>query len=664
MHICLGTGSNAQCVAGNCHDTSAECKTDGQICGITTPHVCGGCGASDTVCRTDTTYGSGTICLANHCVDGDCHDTSADCTAGKICGVSTAHTCGACGTDLQCTTDGRYGNGNICYQGICQVGNCHAISDDCGAGNAGRLCGVATPLVCGACASDSQCTSDPFYGNATICNTASGANQGKCVSAACTTNSAACPGNSGDFCCSSTCVAGNCCSNTDCANNPTFGAGYACTNNNCTRCDAIAGNTYYVDPVNGNDVAATGSGKSGGAAVAACSFKTVTRAMQVIGTFAGVGTRVIIVGSGSTATGLAAADSLPITIQPNVTISTAGGPVTIILPNATNQANPTNTSGFILSNNGSGISGDPAAPLTLSGNGNLSGIAVAVSGASTVATLANVTIQNTRGHGISITGGTLNIGAGVVVSGAGNTAAAIQRNGLNVSGGIVNISNASGSSTRFNSNTAHGIEVSGAGSVNVTATATLPPTGNGTVVTSLNTLSGIRVNQTPGGAGAVSTISGLVSWGNSSDGARLFGGSKVKVRNSVFGASTRYGVLIANDTSGSGTAAQRLDVSAIDLGTMVGTDWGKNWLQTPTTSLGRNTQAGLCVALGANTATGTLRADGNELITGAIGSAGVQVDCATTVGTVSKNANVACNNGAAYGKALATTVTTTLNQCN
>ena len=97
---------------------------------------------------------------------------------------------------------------------------------------------------------------------------------------------------------------------------------------------------------------------------------------------------------------------------------------------------------------------------------------------------------------------------------------------------------------------------------------------------------------------------------------------------------------------------------------MVGSDWGNNWLQTPTISLGRNTQTGLCVNLGANTATGTVRADGNELITGLIGSAGVQINCATTVGTVSKNGNVACNNGAAYGKAVATTVTTTLNQCN
>src|SRR6185436_5201538 len=160
-------------------------------------------------------------------------------------------------------------------QGNCQVGNCHANSNDCTGANALRICGVSTPLVCGACTNDTQCTSDTFYGANTICNTAAGVNQGKCVSRGCNTaqtglNNTPCTANTGDFCCSASCVAGNCCSNTDCVNNPMFGAGYACTNNSCSRCDAISGNTYFVDPVNGDDVAATGSGRSGGATLAGC----------------------------------------------------------------------------------------------------------------------------------------------------------------------------------------------------------------------------------------------------------------------------------------------------------------------------------------------------------------------------------------------------------
>ena len=247
--------------------------------------------------------------------------------------------------------------------------------------NAGLLCGSGPSNVsCGACTTDAQCQADPFYGSTFICNTANGPNKGKCVTASCTPNNSACMANGSDFCCGGSCTAGNCCTNTDCANNAMFGNGYTCTNNTCTKCDGIMSNTYFVDPINGNDTTATGSGKASGAANAGCSFKTITRAMQLIGTVAGVGTRVVIVGSGTAPTGLAAGDALPITVQPNVTISTTGGAVTITLPAATNQGTPTNTSGFILSTTGAGIAGDPAAPLTIDGNGNTSGVAVAVTG--------------------------------------------------------------------------------------------------------------------------------------------------------------------------------------------------------------------------------------------------------------------------------------------
>jgi hypothetical protein len=658
-HICLGTGSNAQCVTGDCHDTSTECATPGQICGITTPHVCGGCGGSDTACKGDARYGNTTICLANLCVTGDCHDTSTECTtAGQICGVSTPHTCGACATDGQCTGDMRYGTGNICYQGTCQVGNCHAISNDCTAGNAGRLCGVTAPLVCGACASDAQCTTDPFYGNSSICNTTAGANQGKCVTRACGTNNTACAANSGDFCCSNTCVPGNCCSNTDCANNPLFGAGYACTGNTCSHCDGISSNTYYVDPVNGDDVAATGSGKSGGATVGACSFRTVTRAMQVIGTFAGAGTKVIIVGAGSTPRGLAASEVLPITVQPNVTVTTMGGPITIVLPAATSQTNPNNTSGFNLTNNGSGVAGDASAPLILDGNGNTSGFAIAVSGSGTMS-LSNLTIQNTRAHSINVTAATLNIGAGLVVKNAGVTG--VVRNGLNVSGGVVNINVPSGTPTQFTANTQYGIEVSALGSLNVTGAAVMPPTGNGTVVVSANQgAAGLYIHQTAGGALATNSINGLVAWNNNTDGVRFGAGSAIKVRNSVFGANVRYGMVIVQGNGG--TTAQQRDLSTINLGVGGTTpDYGHNYLQTPTSVLGRNTSTGLCVTLGGGASgAAVLNAAGNYMVYGAGG--GMQVDCSTTAQTVTSS--VGCGSGASIGITAASAATAVLSQCN
>ena len=657
MHICLGTGSNAQCVPGNCHDTSTECM-NGQLCGITTPHTCGGCGSSDTACKSDAAYGSSTICLSNACVTGDCHNTSTDCAAGQIC-VTANHTCSACGTDTQCTSDARYGTGNICYQGNCQVGNCHAASGDCSGANAGRLCGVTTPLVCGACGSDSQCTSDPFYGTSTICNTTAGANQGRCISAACGTNSTVCAGNTADFCCGNTCVPGNCCNNTDCANNPMFGAGYACTGNSCSRCDAISGNTYYVDPVNGNDVAATGSGLSAGAAVAACSFRTVTRAMQVIGSFAGANTKVIIVGAGTTPRGLAAADLLPITVQPNVTVTTTGGPITIILPAAPNQGNPNVNSGFILSNSGSGVTGDAAAPLIIDGNSNTSGYAISVTGGTSA--VSNLTVRNTRAHGINVTGGTLNIGSGLAVTNAG--IAGQTRNGINISGGVVNINVPSGqATTSFNANTQHGIEVSALGSVNVTGAAVMPPTGNGTVIVSANLgNAGLHIHQTVAATlPPLNTINGLLAWGNNVDGARIAGGSAVRIRNSVFGANVRYGIVIIQGTGG--TTAQERNLAGINLGTGGGTpDYGRNYLQTPTTVLGRNQTTGLCVTIGgAATAPGTLAAAGNFMVFG--GGSGTQVDCSTTVQTVTKGPT--CQNGASLGIATGTTAAVTLSQCN
>ena len=683
-HICLkdSNGQNGQCLAGDCHNVSSDCTTAGQVCNSTS-HTCVGCAGSDATCTGDARYGTGTICVSNLCVTGDCHDTSADCTAGKICGVSTTHTCGTCSTDTQCTSDTVYGSADICFQGACKTGNCHTSSTDCSGANAGLICGAVTPNVCGSCTTDSQCKADPAYGASTICDTATGPNSGKCVTAACSPNSTTCSANTADFCCGALCVTGNCCSNTDCVNNPSFGAGYACTGNVCTHCDAISGNTYYVDPLNGNDAGATGSNLAGGTPTPSCAFKTITRAMQVIGAFAAPNTKVIIVGTGAT-TGLAASEALPITVQPNVIISTQGGAIKITLPNATNQANPGNNSGFVFSNSGSGIQGNPAAPLTLDGNGNLSGRAIAVQpGAGNSVSLSNLTIQNTRDHAIVVTNGVLNIGAGVVVKNAGlvNGALNIQRDGLLVNGtiaggvvtaaGVANINVPSGqTTTQFTSNTLNGIEVTTGGSVTITGSATTPPNGNGTVLTNLNgaagvnNTAGIRINQTPGTTGlATNTITGLVSWGNTVNGADIYGGSHVSVRSSVFGANTQFGVDVRN-----GAGAAGLDVTNIDLGTAA--NFGANWMQTPTTVLGRNGTAGLCVAMGNTVTGGPLKAAGEELISGAIGTAGTQVNCAAAAGgTVTKAANFgtngnSCTGGAAIGKTAGSVVTFTLTNCN
>ncbi len=102
----------------------------------------------------------------------------------------------------------------------------------------------------------------------------------------------------------------------------------------------------------------------------------------------------------------------------------------------------------------------------------------------------------------------------------------------------------------------------------------------------------------------------------------------------MFGANVRYGIVIVQGNGG--TTAQQRNVAGIDLGTGGGTpDYGHNYLQTPTSVLGRNQTTGLCVTLGGNaTAPGTLAAAGNFMVFG--GGGGTQVDCSTTVQTVTK----------------------------
>ena len=649
MHICLGTGSNAQCLPGNCHDTSVDCTGTGQVCGITTAHVCGSCGASDTVCKNDPAYGSGDICLSGACVAGDCHDTSTECTAGKLCGVATPHTCGNCSAggagDTQCLSDTRYGSGNICFQGLCGVGNCHATSADCSGGNAGLICGAGSTNTCGTCTSDSACTSDPFYGANFICDTAAGASQGKCVTRACSNNNMACTANTSDFCCGSSCTPGNCCVDADCG-----AIGTACVNHTCSTCNGVTGNTFYVDPVSGNDSTGTGSIMSGATAAPGCAFKTITRAIAIIGASPPAGTKIVIVGSGSTARGLAAGDTLPITVPTNTTITTTGGPITITLL-TTAAGNP---AGFRLLNNNSAVSGDPAAPLTLDGNNHNAGLGIQVATGATTNTfsISNVTIDSTNGHGIRVNGGTVAIGAGVVVSGS-------NQDGLFVNGGVANISNASGTQTLFTGNAQHGIEVGATGSVNVTGTPGAPvPSNNGTVVASFNTLAGLRVAQTVGGAGALCTINGLVAWGNTNRDAIVLGGSKVKLRNSVFGTGPE-GIRITNNGASN-------DLTQIDLGT--GADPGNNWIQTPNGASGFHSGAGICVVMQANQGALTLNAAGNRMITA--GNPGTQLNCASGAGTISKGTN--CNAGSRFsignatpgGGATPTVITNVLTMCN
>jgi hypothetical protein len=218
--------------------------------------------------------------------------------------------------------------------------------------------------------------------------------------------------------------------------------------------------------------------------------------------------------------------------------------------------------------------------------------------------------------------GTLSIGQGVTVSGAGTTAK--RRDGLNVAGGLVNIMVASGQlPSTFNNNTQHGIYVTGAGVINITGfPVTVPaPNGQGTVVASGNTFAGLRIFEAPGAA-ALSTVNGLVAWGNAQNGLRLYGGEKVKVRNSVFLANVLNGVYVTSfDASAAGN-----DLSQLDLGSV--SDPGRNVLQAAVGSM--PDLAGLCVGMSPGRGLLTLSARGN-LFSG-------PTDCSTSTMAIVRSA--------------------------
>jgi hypothetical protein len=573
-------GSAGQDGGSDAHDGPVDSPTDMSEAGTDAP-------VDGTVCGAD-----GMACEAASGVAGTC--------LNHVCKVCVDTT-----DDAKCAA--AYGAGQICVAGKCVEGNCHSSA---GCTTAGQVCGATVANKCGACASDTQCQTDTHYGAATICDTTTGkTNSGKCVSSMCTALGT-CTANTSDTCCTMKCVTGNCCSDNDCHTNSMFGASYFCSANHvCSKCAAPTNNNYFVDPVNGEDATATGSGTNI-AGLPSCSFRTITRALQVIGNAPPAGTTITIVGA---AAGTAlythaaavtdpAPEALPITIPANVKITTTGGPISVTLDVAGSSA-------FTLAGDGASIVAAGNAPISIDGN-NKSGVAITVSpGAGKAAALANIAIKNTGDDGIFVKNGNVSVGAGVTVTGAGHATATGRASGLNVTGGMVTIAVPNGGTpSTFNANTLHGIEVTLLGVVNVTGVPVTMPniTGAGTVVASGNSRSNIYIEQTVGMAPSVGLLDGVVGWGSTNgSGLEIVAGSSVKVRNSVLLNNAADGVLI----SGSDTTAAGNALGGIDLGAATATGFGMNVLQATGTS--RNEGAGICVGLNMNGGNQTLTAAGN-----------------------------------------------------
>jgi hypothetical protein len=614
----------------------------------TTSHVCVAC-ANDTQCKNDATYGQHTICLAGACTTGDCHDISSDCSAGRVCGSTVPHACGDCSTDIQCKQDARYQTGYLCVGNLCVQGDCHDSSNDCTAAKAGLVCGADVPHTCGTCSDDDQCKNDAKYGANAVCTTATGlATSGECVSNACTNTGHACTANGGDVCCASKCIAGNCCTDANCHDNPIFGDSFFCRQNTCTSCDNVTGNAYLVDPVAGDDSMATGSGTAAGVATVGCSFRTITRALQAMGNSPAAGTTITIVGrtTGTTSLYTAAAtgdsspvETLPIQVPANVTITSKTGPVRLALGNQ--------KVGFTLLGNNANLQPIAAAALTIDGGtSHVSAAGIVVTAGTGTVNIRNVTVTNTGDDGIQVTAGTAQIGSGVHVTGAG-TANSLQ-NGLLVSGGIANIVVAAADpNTTFESNTQSGIAVTGAGVLNITGAAVTG--GQRSVIVQNNARFNVDFSQSPVADTSLSTIDGLYSWAcTQGDGLRILAGSKIKVRNSVFLANSGNGIRITS--AGATPAANSL--AGIDLGTTGAAtgNAGRNTLQAQAGG-DPNVGAGLCVDLATGAGTQALTAVGNQF---------AGRDCATA-GAGAIRTSTSCTGAVDLGVTVATGTTITIN---
>jgi hypothetical protein len=544
-----------------------------------------------------------------------CGTNGSACTSGGFTGgLCESMVCGPCTDttdDATCTT--AYGSASkpyLCLSGTCKPGNCRTDAD-CAGNKAGPLCGPTTPNVCGPCTTDSQCAAD----NAAtpVCNTTTGG----CVAGTCTPGTtaapAACSANPSDVCCTTTCQAGPpsggvaCCPTADattyCTNK--LGMAASCIGNVCSACAGVTDGHYTVDPVNGKDTTGTGSGAQAG-----CAFKTITRALAVIGTPT-VASSITVLGPST----VGANETFPLVLPAKLTLTTSGGAVTVNVPSGDN--------GFTLNSAGTTITGATGAPLTISGQSQIANTGIGAFGKSTAATtISNVTVSGFMAEGIDVgNNAVLTIGPGVKATGNGDAGLWVH-----VSGHVVIDVPAGSAATSFDSNANHGIRVVGNGNITLTGSVTSATAGTGTVTANKNGIAGLYISQTAG-TPPQNVIDGLVAFANLGNcGIHLFEGSNVQVRNSATLGNTGNGIFVeAGSASG--------DVSQIDLGTM--TSPGLNTVQDKSGGAAANTEPGICLGTSSGTAV-TLMAWGNIF-----GS----TNCSTTAGALTVSKPSTCAGG-------------------
>jgi hypothetical protein len=546
-------------------------------------------------------------------------------------GAASTGSMGGAGPSTSHTSTGTHAGGGSANGGGGQGGQGQGGQGQGGQGGSGGNGGSS--MGCAPDGSKCQVTSD---GNAGLCD----GQTSMCVDCVDPTDDMRCAAAYGGayLCVQGSCVAGDCRQNSDCAQMSKD----VCGGHTCQVCDAVSNALFLVDPVSGDDAAATGSGTAGGHANSACAFKTVTAAIVAVNAAGTVNaTTIQILGPSSVGAG----ETWPLAIPGNTTVTASGGLVTVAVPSA--------QTGFSISKPLAAIDGS-ASGITIDGGGGMAsntpqhGV-VTAAGSDTTDFLTSVTLKRFANEAIVVNTGGLTLKSAVTVTTSGQP---VPQMGPNVqshfavrvgdgAGQLVIDVPAGQTPTSIESNVDGGLQVQGLAKLTINGVPG-PMAGTGTVVVQKNPGPGIEISN-PAQGQQQASITGVVSFqngspsapaANSSSGIRITVGSSARVRGSVTLANGYSGIHVTANGAVSGS------VAAIDLGAPGSP--GSNLVQN---SLGQSdvnvNGVGICYEGAPGGVASSLLAQGNLF--------GGGVNCATTVATLTTNPAKSCGNAKDVG---------------
>jgi hypothetical protein len=385
---------------------------------------------------------------------------------------------------------------------------------------------------------------------------------------------------------------------------------------------------YYVDPALGvDDTTTTGNSN--------CPFRTLSHAIAAASMMNLAETILIVNDVAAPTLGAATGEKFPIQVPPQITIRSTNtqANVPVLLVPAGQVGIVADDSGLTLSN------------LIVDGQNHQATTGIAIYGGSdsgqfeagtpdnNPSILDHVTIKNTLGPAMVVgsapgqkaSPGMVTLNAGVVLTGSGTQAS--PASGLSASAlATVTINGGRGvDHTSFGANTQYGILITGGASISLSGSIDAQTPDNNDIDADGNSVAGAWIAQDATIQGLnLNTVTGLHASKNQV-GVHVTAGSFLQLRSSYLGNNTQAGIAVAT------VGAAVDDLSTIDLGTRIGSNFGQNVLLAPGSSA-----TALCLQVGSSVR--TLVAAGN--IFG-------NIDCSQDAGTLRRSAN--CNGNADIG---------------